>query len=427
MTATKNGADTAPIAGVDRRTLIPKLGLTEYWYPAIAQNKVGWKKPVYLKLLGQDVALFRGKSGDVAAVSDVCPHRGAMLSHGDCTFRGYITCFYHGFTYDENGECVAAIGEGPESKMPGNLRVRKYPTVTLKGFVFVWMGEREAVAPQEDIPEEFFDDDTMVFSWSNEWDCNWRPALENYADAHFRYLHRNAVRILFNPLPRPSPRGSRPGIVGKHRLRAFPDGAPAGGGRIPNISGRGGPAPYQDYYPGVDAKWPQSRWRLLWTWLFKWAEPRRTRRPFELSDEWQPGQHLPGMVRQNYWTHVFTRYVVPMAEEKSRLIYFHSARPSNWVGRLYERLHWTFIHNWMVNKNFSEQDARGAIEAYHDRPEYLSQTDLQTIAWRKFILTARGLETPQDVIEGGYQGEELVQPNAEAPVAAAADGTATRS
>jgi phenylpropionate dioxygenase-like ring-hydroxylating dioxygenase large terminal subunit len=107
---TANGHPSAPAAprvGVDIRDLIPKLGLREYWYPALLDSEVKTKKGTLLKLLGDELVAFRGKSGTVVIVPNACPHRGAMLDHGSCMFPGYITCFYHGYTFDEHGECVA--------------------------------------------------------------------------------------------------------------------------------------------------------------------------------------------------------------------------------------------------------------------------------------------------------------------------------
>src|SRR5579862_572218 len=80
--------DAPPLGYNDLRDKIPVLGLREYWYPAIRDKKVGWKKPRFIKMLGEDICLFRGKSGKVAALTNACPHRGAMLSHGNCEFRG---------------------------------------------------------------------------------------------------------------------------------------------------------------------------------------------------------------------------------------------------------------------------------------------------------------------------------------------------
>jgi len=391
---------TAPLPPgvVDIRTMIPKLGLKEYWYPALRDWEVK-DKPVFLKLLGVDLVAFRGKSGEISIFHNACPHRGAFLSEGSCTFRGFLTCFYHGYTFDEKGECVAVLGEGPESPMVGKVHARVFPTVTLKGVVFVWMGDGEPCSLQEGVPEEFLDDDALVLNWTTVWKTNWRPALENVADSHFRLLHKNAVRVLMRPFPGPAwPRGrGAPQIINNHRLRASgqSDEAPAMG-----VSRRK-PGDPRQYYVGVDAKWPKTNYRRFWTWIFDWGEKRRLRRPYVLSQEWGPGEHLPGMFRQNYWTYVFTRWVIAIDEETSLLFYFHSAKPSNWIGRVYERIHFNLIGGWLQNQNFSEQDGKGSIMAYHNTREHLSPSDLQTMMWRKFILTARGLKQEKDAkLEG---------------------------
>ncbi|HLY67483.1 MAG TPA: aromatic ring-hydroxylating dioxygenase subunit alpha [Chloroflexota bacterium] len=383
-----NGNGNKPAAvqpAADPRFSIPELGLREYWYPAALESEVSWRKPLLVKMLGQDLCLFRGKSGRVVALANACPHRGAMLSEGHCDFKGTLTCFYHGFTFDEQGRCVAALGEGPKSPMPDKVQARIYPTVSHKGVVFAWMGDGEAAPLEESIPEEFFDQQALVFHWVTHWPCNWRGAVENYADSHVRYVHRNSVLMLMKPILGPFPVG-RPRRINQHRLMAA--GNPGEG-----KDRRNGDQPYQDYYPELGAKWPHHRWRLAWTWFFVWAYRRKMQRitPYQLSDEWGPGQHLPSIVRLNYQTHVYTRWVVPVEKNLTRLFYFHAAKRATKLGRLHERLHWTLFHNWAMNKNFSEQDSKGAIRSYWEEPENLAPTDAQTIAWRKMALEARGM------------------------------------
>jgi hypothetical protein len=150
--------------------------------------------------------------------------------------------------------------------------------------------------------------------------------------------------------------------------------------------------PYQDYYPAVDATWPKSRWRLLWTWAFDWSFKRKYQHPYKVSDEWGPGSHLPSLVRLNYGSHLYTRWVTAVDAKTTRAFYFHATKPSNSLGRIWERIHWTLFHNWAMNKNFSEQDRKGATQAYWPAAEHLSGTDAQTVMWRRLLLTARGLE-----------------------------------
>ena len=103
----------------DIRSKIPPLGHREYWYPALPEKDIGWKHPQVLRMLGTDLVFFHGKDGEVKALLDACPHRGAYLSLGDCFYKGFITCPYHGATYDGDGNCVAMLTEGPDSKLVG--------------------------------------------------------------------------------------------------------------------------------------------------------------------------------------------------------------------------------------------------------------------------------------------------------------------
>ena len=114
MTAMHNGTTSAnghiaremPKLSGDIRHLIPPLGLRDYWYPAIPAAKVGSNRPRKVRLLGQDLALFRDQHGTVVALDDVCPHRGARLSEGRCHFAGTVTCPYHAWTFDAQGTNV---------------------------------------------------------------------------------------------------------------------------------------------------------------------------------------------------------------------------------------------------------------------------------------------------------------------------------
>src|SRR6187200_3356342 len=91
---------TIPKLSGDIRALIPELGLRNYWYPAILAARVGATYPVQVKMLGEDLCLFRTEAGDIAALQDVCPHRGARLSEGSCHWPGTVACPYHGWVYD---------------------------------------------------------------------------------------------------------------------------------------------------------------------------------------------------------------------------------------------------------------------------------------------------------------------------------------
>lgn len=370
----------------EMREQIPVLGYREYWYPALRASEVG-SKPVGLKIMGEEIVFFRGESG-VAALANACPHRGGSLKHGDCHYQGTIACPYHGWVFNEEGECLAVLSEGPESRIPEVARARKYPTKTLRGLVFIWMGESKPVAIEEDVPPEFFDgEDTMVFSVERLWSVNWRVALENALDSHVMYVHRNSVLILMEPFLQ----------FGRHgnRVRTVNDKACIGYMPEPPKTGR-------DFYPRLKAWWPKYNLRRLWLWLFSWRKQWSEFPPFNNNEEWDMhtvidgkrlrsgGHHLPTMFRFDYGTHFYTRCCVPIDEKNTRVIYYHAARRKTALGRWLHTVYFRLIHSWLMFENFSQQDYRVMGPQRYDLPEILSPTDAEVVAWRRLLLKARG-------------------------------------
>src|SRR5664279_3798223 len=106
---------------------VPKLGFENYWYPVILASELA-RKPKPVRLLGQDVVLFRDRAR-LFALQDRCPHRGVKLSLGQCQYEGSgtISCPYHGWTFDgATGNLVAALMEGPDSPIVRKIGVPTY-------------------------------------------------------------------------------------------------------------------------------------------------------------------------------------------------------------------------------------------------------------------------------------------------------------
>ena len=401
----------------DRRSRIPPTGYREYWYPTLPAKDVKRNKPSVLRMLGTDVVFFRDKNGDVQALLDWCPHRSVYLSMGRCYYQGFLTCPYHGATFDGDGNCVAFLTEGPDSKMIGapGMRARKFPTVTIKGLVFVWMGEGEPVSPEEDIPPEMFEEHNIHRPSFTMFDCNWVLVLENTWDAHNAFMvHRNSLRILGSRLggrPR-TPLGYRVNIVNNKTVHYR-----SGGDKAPTeryYCDENGNIPYQMYYPGVDGVWPLHRWRLLWTWFFDWQARRRGQpagrsRPVQDEgpdvNEWN-GTRLPGMSRTGGNNKYFrsTRWAVPVEENLTRMVYLnverYNQRP-NLLRRLWSSVTWPY-RNWLLNFNFRNQDYDAEKYVQYSFPEYLSSTDSVVVAMRRLFV-----EHARDVQRRRAREEEL--------------------
>ena len=413
----------------DLRSKIPPLGHREYWYPALPDKDVKWNKPQTLRMLGQDLVLFRGKDGGVKALLDACPHRGAYLSLGNCFYNGFITCPYHGATFDGEGNCVAMLTEGPDSKLVGEMKAWAFPTVTLKGIVFVWMGEGSPVDPREDIPPELFDEPYTLVRWSCQvFPCNWITVLENTNDAHNAfYVHRNVVSVLKNPLggrPR-TPLGYRTRIVGG-KTANYNQGS---GGIAPTerfYYDEEGHIPYQMYYPSIDGVWPKHRYRQVWTWFYvKWNAKRRrnranpnaggTRRNMSGNDDWQ-GTRLPGISAKGtggnakFRSH---RWTVPIERDMTRIVYVNIERylekPALFT-RFVRGLSWP-VRNYDHNFNFRWADVDAERTCRYDIPEYLSATDSTVVVIRKVLAEyARGVHTKEELeeLEKGVREEEII-------------------
>lgn len=380
---------------VDRRSLVPRFGLREYWYPAIPEKKVPKNKPLFWKILGDEIVLFRDEHGEVTALTDVCPHRGASLAQGSCFYEGTVACPYHGAVFDREGECKAFITEGPDSRMPGNLTARSYPTVTLKDWVWIWMGSGEPAPLEDDIPPEFFEDEKTATVWTyTYWPTNWIIAIENQNDAHNAgYVHRNsAMQLMQNRARKRTPMGPRSKLIEDRAL------VPLGLNQA-YYADESGEVPYQMHYPGV-GDWPIGQWRRrVWS-VFKpyykyvvngsWRK-KRAHFPYESPAEWGGSKrggscwHLPSAIRINLGFYMYTRYAVPVTEHMSRIIYFHHRRIDTRIGRLGLKAWFHAYFKWWNAYNFSGQDDRVASPSRYWTEENLAPTDSHLMLLRKLI------------------------------------------
>jgi len=163
--------------------------LRHYWQPAALLDELTGNRPVVpVKLLGEDLVLFRDAQDKLGLIGRACPHRGADLCYGRLEDNG-LRCPFHGWHFNRDGQCVEQPGEPEDSKMHERIRNVSYPVVEKNGIVFAYMGPGE--------PPEFpnFDcfraPDSHVFSFKGLWRCNWLQAMEVGIDpAHASFLHR---------------------------------------------------------------------------------------------------------------------------------------------------------------------------------------------------------------------------------------------
>ncbi|MFO1195444.1 MAG: Rieske 2Fe-2S domain-containing protein [Burkholderiaceae bacterium] len=163
--------------------------LRRYWQPAaLVDEFADLPKPVKaLRLLGQELVLFRDETGRFGLLDRDCPHRGADLAYGRLE-NGGLRCLFHGWLFDADGKCLETPAEPVGSRLCEGVRQRAYPVVVRAGVVWAYLGAGEPPAfPDFDC---FVAPDSHTFAFKGLWECNWLQALEVGIDpAHASYLH----------------------------------------------------------------------------------------------------------------------------------------------------------------------------------------------------------------------------------------------
>jgi phenylpropionate dioxygenase-like ring-hydroxylating dioxygenase large terminal subunit len=142
-------------------------------------------------LLGEEIALWRGASGQVGAVVNRCPHRGARFGIG-CVEGDEIRCPYHGWRFDTGGRCTAipSLGEGPPAKP---FAIAGFATAERYGFVWILL-DGPAIAPIPDIPEFESASWDYVVAAPMDFASGFRREIENYLDmSHFAFAHARSL------------------------------------------------------------------------------------------------------------------------------------------------------------------------------------------------------------------------------------------
>ena len=160
-----------------------------YWQPAALLDELSGNRPVKpVRLLGENLVLFRDDKGRYGLLERACPHRGTDLAFGRLE-QGGLRCAFHGWLFDVEGRCLETPAEPEGSRMCANIRQKAYPVVEKSGILFAYMGPG---APPEFAHFDCFTAPaTHTFAFKGMIDCNWLQSLEVGIDpAHTSFLHR---------------------------------------------------------------------------------------------------------------------------------------------------------------------------------------------------------------------------------------------
>ena len=172
--------------------------LRRYWQPvALTEELPVGGATCRVRLLGEDLVLFRDDQGRPGLLGIHCSHRGTDLSYGRVE-NGGLRCLYHGWLYDVTGRILEQPGEPGGGANRDGIRHLSYPCQEKGGVIFVYMGPSEPpLLPNYEflsVPEE---QRTVTKILLN---CNYLQANEGNIDpVHLSFLHRKLEETEIDP------------------------------------------------------------------------------------------------------------------------------------------------------------------------------------------------------------------------------------
>ena len=158
-----------------------------YWYPIAGAVELDENPVKKVRLLGEDLVLFRDRSGNLGLIDEPCPHRRVSLEYGIPEAEG-LRCPYHGWVFNHEGKCREQPAEPWDSTFKDRVTTKAYRAQELGGIIFAYMGPEPApLIPRYD-----------VLVWENVvrhigitmLPCNYMQAMENSLDpTHVEWLH----------------------------------------------------------------------------------------------------------------------------------------------------------------------------------------------------------------------------------------------
>jgi 5,5'-dehydrodivanillate O-demethylase len=167
--------------------------MRRYWHPIAASSQLPTRGTRPVRILGENLVLYRDKTGKLGLVEPHCPHRGAGLLFGIPEETG-LRCAYHGWLFNAEGHCLEQPYEefcNPGTQYHAKVKIKAYPVEELGGLVFAYLGpEPRPLLPQW---EPFVVDNVFREVGMAVIPCNWLQTVENAGDsshvvtAHFQY------------------------------------------------------------------------------------------------------------------------------------------------------------------------------------------------------------------------------------------------
>ncbi len=160
--------------------------LRRYWQPIATAADIENKWTHKVRVLGENLVLYKDRSGAMGLIGETCPHRNASLAYGIPTEDG-LRCPYHGWKFNAEGRCTELPNETRHALL-GQKAIAGYPVQELGGLIFAYMGPLPApVLPKLDglVAKGVMRQIGRVVI-----PCNWLQIMENSVDpVHVEWAH----------------------------------------------------------------------------------------------------------------------------------------------------------------------------------------------------------------------------------------------
>jgi phenylpropionate dioxygenase-like ring-hydroxylating dioxygenase large terminal subunit len=184
--------------------------LRRFWHPVAVSSEVT-NRPRKLRVLGEDLIIFRDGKGRAGLLYPHCMHRGTNLYYGRVEDEG-IRCCYHGWLFKVDGECIEQPCEPNGGQRKEVARQPWYPVQEKYGLVFAYFGpaDKQPQMPRfshmETLAEgESYEVDNSGFGGYADYNapsivpCNWLQDFENVMDPyHVQVLHSTFSGVQFS-------------------------------------------------------------------------------------------------------------------------------------------------------------------------------------------------------------------------------------
>jgi 5,5'-dehydrodivanillate O-demethylase len=183
--------------------------------PIAGLAEMGTRWTMRVRILSEDLVLFKDRTGKFGLIGEFCPHRRASLAYGIPTEDG-IRCPYHGWKFDATGACLEQPNEPAESTFKAKVATTGYPVQEMGGLLWAYLGPLPApLIPRYD---GFVVPGTIRHCGRAVINCNWLQIMENSVDPlHTEWLHGKLYQFLCAEAGRPV----EVAIAKKHAKIAF--------------------------------------------------------------------------------------------------------------------------------------------------------------------------------------------------------------